>query len=76
MGVPTRGGGGLLETHRPLTNSSDFSSFEPEFSDMSGQVKVWRGKRVLVGEEVKAATVVVQGNTIKKVLPGVVEVPG
>jgi len=43
---------------------------------MSGQVKVWRGKRVLVGEEVKAATVVVQGNTIKKVLPGVVEVPG
>jgi len=43
---------------------------------MSSQVKVWRGERVLVGEEVKAATVVVQGNTIKEVLPGVVEVPG
>ena len=43
---------------------------------MSSQVKVWRGERVLVGEEVKAATVVVQGDTIKKVLAGVVEVPG
>ena len=44
---------------------------------MSGeQVKVWRGERVLVGEEVMPATVVVQGNTIKAVLPGVVEVPG
>ena len=30
----------------------------------------------LVGEEVVAATVVVQGNTIKNVLPGVVQVPG
>ena len=43
---------------------------------MSSQVKVWRGERVLVGEEVVAATVVVQGNTIKNVLPGVVQVPG
>ena len=43
---------------------------------MSGQVKVWRGERVLVDEKVMAATVVVQGNTIKNVLPGVVQMPG
>ena len=43
---------------------------------MSSRVKVWRGERVLVGEEVTAATVVVQGDTIKNVMPGVVEVPG
>ena len=39
-------------------------------------MKVWRGEKVLVGEEVIAATVVVQGNTIKNVLLGVVQVPG
>ena len=79
MGIQTGGGGGgLSKTHRPsiMMSCSDFSSSEGEFSDMSGQVKVWRGKRVLVGDEVMAATVVVQGNTIKNVLPGVVDVPG
>ena len=80
MGVPTRGGGGLLETHRPLTNFCiDFTlsfKLKDDFLDMSSRVKVWRGERVLVGEEVKAATVVVQGDTIKNVMPGVVEVPG
>ena len=80
VGVPTRGGGGLLETHRPLTNFCiDFTlsfKLKDDFLDMSSRVKVWRGERVLVGEEVKAATVVVQGDTIKNVMPGVVEVPG
>ena len=44
--------------------------------NMSGQVKVWRGEKVLVGEELVSATVVVERNTIKKVLPGVVHVEG
>ena len=61
-----------VQTHTPALNNNVLLGF----SDMSSQVKVWRGKRVLVGEEVMAATVVVQGNTIKNVLPGVVDVPG
>jgi len=39
-------------------------------------IRVWRGERVLVEEQVLPATVVVEGNTIKDVLPGRVEVPG
>ena len=37
--------------------------------------QVYRGSRVLVGEEIKPATVVVEGAKIRAVHDGIVEVP-
>ena len=61
-----------------LTSSGYLSVLFWRNTEKSGGLK--RLKSHLVngwgGEEVMAATVVVQGNTIKNVLPGVVDVPG